>query len=129
MLYSLTFEAVPTIARHTFNKLIVLWTILLLWTPCTTKQSLKDYLGIPVAAWSSTDRPDKLRNCPESRQAGDLQASIEFVKKQIKDQHLNHPYSFITADKGSASVLTVLRPLAQRAYPVPIYILHDQLLI
>ncbi|OJV52166.1 MAG: hypothetical protein BGO31_00405 [Bacteroidetes bacterium 43-16] len=119
----------PTIARHTINKLIILWTILLLWTPCITKQSLKDYLGIPVAAWTTADRPDKLRNCPESRQAGDGQVSIEFVKKLIKDQHLNDAYAFITTYKGSATVQSVFLSLDRRAYPVPIYILHDQLLI
>ncbi len=117
------------IARYSLNKLIVLWTALLLFTPCTTKQSLKGFLGLPVATLYTADQANKLRNCPETRQSSENQAATYASEKQLKDLLLSHQASFPATYKET--VIAKLPGLAYRhqSYTVPIYILHERLLI
>lgn len=116
------------IARYSFNKLIVLWTVLLLFTPCTTKQSLKGFLGIPVATLYTVDQPNKLRNCPEIRQGSENQVASYTTQKQLKNLLSHQPASPLAYAEGVTASLIDL-PERHERYTVPIYILHDQLLI
>lgn len=117
------------IAKYSLNKLIVLWTVLLLFTPCTTKQSLKGFLGIPVTTLYTADQANKLRNCPETRQGSENQAATYASEKQLKDQLLSQPGSFPATYTEPAAERILKRPYSPQAYTVPIYILHEQLLI
>src|SRR5690606_10000821 len=117
------------IAKYSLNKFIVLWTVLLLFTPCTTKQSLKGFLGLPVATLYTVDQANKLRNCPETRQSSENQAATYASEKQLKDLLLSHKASFPAICRET--VIAKLPDLSYRhqAYAVPIYILHERLLI
>lgn len=117
------------IARYSLSKLIVLWTILLLFTPCTTKQSLKGFLGLPVATRYTVDQANKLRNCPETRQSSENQAATYASEKQLKDLLLSHQVSFPATYKEMVIAKLPGLPYRHHAYTVPIYILHERLLI
>lgn len=117
------------IARYSLNKLIVLWTVLLLLTPCTAKQSLKGFLGLPVATLNTVDQANKLRNCPETRQSSENQAATYASEKQLKDLLLSHQASFSATYKKTVTVKLPDITNQRQAYTVPIYILHERLLI
>ncbi len=118
----------PKLVRYSLNKLIVLWTVLLLFTPCTAKQSLKGFLGIPVTTMYSAGQANKLHSCPETRQASENQATACASEKQLKDLLLSHPASFPAT--CMEAVITRLPGLSYRhqVYSLPIYILHERLL-
>lgn len=118
----------PT-AKYRINKLIVLWTVLLLFTPCTTKQSLKGYLGLPVATLYSTDQANKLRSCSETRQASEKQTTARASEKRFKDLLPGYPVTFLSP--SGEPVIGRLTAFTSRhqAYTIPIYILHERLLI
>lgn len=116
------------LARYNLNKLIVLWTVLLLFTPCTTKQSLKGFLGIPVTTLYTADQANKLRSCPETRQGSENQATYA-SEKQLKDLLLSHPASFPATYLEAVITRLPDLPYRHQAYTLPIYLLHERLLI
>ncbi|MBL7704278.1 MAG: hypothetical protein JNM21_01910 [Taibaiella sp.] len=117
------------IARYSLNKLIVLWTVLLLFTPCTAKQSLKGFLGLPVSTLNTAGQANKLRNCPETRQASENQSTAYSSAKQFKDLLPGDPIAFLATYKETVTVKLPDITNRRQAYTVPIYILHERLLI
>jgi len=117
------------IAKYSLNKLIVLWTVLLLFTPCTTKQSLKSFLGLPVSTLYTVDQANKLRNCSEIRQGSDKQVAAYSTQKQLKHLLLSHQAFLPAIYKQPGTIQLPDLSYGHQAYTVPIYIFHDQLLI
>lgn len=119
----------PKLARYSLNKLIVLWTVLLLFTPCITKQSLKGFLDIPVTTLYTADQAHKLRSCPEIRQGSEDQVASYTTQKQVKNLRFSHQATIVVTYKEATTAKPLNQPYWRQAYTVPIYILHDQLLI
>lgn len=119
----------PKVAKYSLNKFIVLWTALFLLLPCTTKQSIKVFLELPVSALYSGDQANKLRSCPETRSGSENQVAVYASEKQLKDLLPGHQAACPATYREN--FLARLPDITNRhqAYTVPKYLLHERLLI